>query len=178
MQRLTTDAVWNDCWPVLGVWGRGPWRLCMQMNLSVGEWKMVTIAFEILACSHNVFLLRSTFLLLMKNPSVYPEKVEQSNDCQRQDSVAFAKDSQSDQVRGWGKGWGTNGSNKYGGNPSIKHLWVIKDPKSLKTRINSFHKMCPFVLILAKYNRNGILKTTLADRLFLFIKLCTPAYLF
>ena len=57
---------------------------------------MVTIAFEILACSHNVFLLRSTFLLLMKNPSVYPEKVEQSNDCQRQDSVAFAKDSQSD----------------------------------------------------------------------------------
>lgn len=55
---------------------------------------MVTIAFEILACSHNVFLLRSTFLLLMKNPSLYPEKVEQSNDCQRQDSVAFAKDSQ------------------------------------------------------------------------------------
>lgn len=94
MQRLTTDAVWNDCWPVLGVWGRGPWRLCMQMNLSVGEWKIVTIAFEILVCSHNVFLLRSTFLLLMKNPSVYPEKVEQSNDCQRQDSVAFAKDSQ------------------------------------------------------------------------------------
>lgn len=67
---------------------------------------MVTIAFEILACSHNVFLLRSTFLLLMKNPSVYPEKVEQSNDCQRQDSVAFAKDSQSDQVRGWGKAEG------------------------------------------------------------------------
>lgn len=55
---------------------------------------MVTIALEILVCSHNVFLLHSTFLLLMKNPSIYPEKVEQSNDCQRQDSVAFAKDRQ------------------------------------------------------------------------------------
>lgn len=58
------------------------------------EWKMVTIAFEILVCSHNVFLPHSAFLLLVKNRSIYPEKVEQSNDCQRQDSVAFAKDSQ------------------------------------------------------------------------------------
>ena len=58
---------------------------------------------------------------------------------------------------------------------------MIKDPKSLKTRTNSFHKMCPFVLILAKYNRNGILKNDLSRQAFplyqimysyLFILIC------
>lgn len=65
-----------------------------------------------------------------------------------------------------GKGWGRSGSNKYGGNLSIKHLWVVKAPKSFKTRTNSFHKMCPFVLILAKYNRNGILRKDLGRQAF------------
>lgn len=102
--EMTVDLYWESG-------EEAPWSVCMQMCVAVGELKMMTTTFEMLVCLYIC-------LLLVKNPSTYSERVEQSKDkipcslCQRQIKSEAG-----------GKAEGeVDGSNKHGGNLRIKTL--------------------------------------------------------